>query len=37
MDENSFYPVKISLFAEDMILYFKDPKKLYPKTPRHHK
>jgi hypothetical protein len=24
--------VKISLFADDMILYFKDPK-----TPRHHK
>jgi uncharacterized protein YlbG (UPF0298 family) len=20
-----------------MILYLKDPKKLYPKTPRHHK
>jgi hypothetical protein len=29
--------VKISLFADDMILYIKDPKKLYPKTPRHHK
>jgi hypothetical protein len=28
--------VKISLFADDMILYFKDPKKLYPKTPIHH-
>jgi hypothetical protein len=29
--------VKISLFANDMILYLKDPEKLYPKTPRHHK
>jgi hypothetical protein len=29
--------VKISLFLDDMILYLKDPKKLYPKTPRHHK
>jgi hypothetical protein len=29
--------VKISLFADDMTLYLKDPKKLYPKTPRHHK
>jgi hypothetical protein len=29
--------VKISLFANDMILYLKDPKKLYPKTPRQHK
>jgi hypothetical protein len=28
---------KISLFADCMILYLKDPKKLYPKTPRHHK
>jgi hypothetical protein len=28
--------VKISLFAEDMILYLKDPKN-NPKTPRHHK
>jgi hypothetical protein len=26
--------VKISLFADDMILYLKDPKNLYP---RHHK
>jgi hypothetical protein len=29
--------VKISLFADDMILYLKDPKNLYTKTPRHHK
>jgi hypothetical protein len=29
--------VKISLFADNMILYLKDPKKLYPKSPRHHK
>jgi hypothetical protein len=29
--------VKISLFADDMILYVKDPKKLYPKNLRHHK
>jgi hypothetical protein len=28
--------VKISLFVDDMILYLKDPKKLYSKTPRHH-
>jgi hypothetical protein len=28
--------VKVSLFAEIMILYLKDPKN-YPKTPRHHK
>jgi hypothetical protein len=27
--------VKISLFANDMILHFKDPKN-YPKPPRHH-
>jgi retron-type reverse transcriptase len=29
--------VKISLFVDDMILYLKDPKKLYPKTLRYHK
>jgi hypothetical protein len=29
--------VKISLFADNMILYLKDPKKLYPKTLRYHK
>jgi hypothetical protein len=29
--------VKITLFADDMILDLKDPKKLCPKTPRHHK
>jgi hypothetical protein len=29
--------VKISLFADDMILCLKDQKKLYQKTPRHHK
>jgi hypothetical protein len=28
--------VKISLFADNIILYLKDL-KLYPKTPRHHK
>jgi hypothetical protein len=28
--------VKISLFADDTILYHKDPKN-YPKTLRHHK
>jgi hypothetical protein len=28
--------VKISLFADDMILYLEDPKKLYSKAPRHH-
>jgi hypothetical protein len=26
--------VKISLFADDMILYLKYAKKIYPKTPR---
>jgi hypothetical protein len=29
--------LKISLFADDMILYLIRPKKLYPKTPRHQK
>jgi hypothetical protein len=29
--------VKISLFADDMILYLKTQKRLYPKTPRYHK
>jgi hypothetical protein len=29
--------VKISLFADNMILDLKDPKKINPKTPRHHK
>jgi hypothetical protein len=29
--------VKISLFADYMVLYLKYPKKLYPKTPRYHK
>jgi hypothetical protein len=29
--------VKISLLANDMILYLKEPKRLYPKSPRHHK
>jgi hypothetical protein len=28
--------VKISLFADDMILYLKDPKKLYSEASRHH-
>jgi hypothetical protein len=28
--------VKAPLFADDMILYLKDPKN-YPKTPRDHK
>jgi hypothetical protein len=28
--------VKISLFAEDMILYLKDQKNFTQKTPRHH-
>jgi hypothetical protein len=28
--------VKISIFADDMMLYLKDSKKLYSKTPRHH-
>jgi hypothetical protein len=31
------YVVKLSLFTDDMILYFKhQKKKLHPKTPRHH-
>jgi hypothetical protein len=29
--------VNLSLFADDMVLYLKDPKKLHSKTPRHHK
>jgi hypothetical protein len=29
--------VRISLFADDMILYLKDPKHSTQKTPRHHK
>jgi hypothetical protein len=29
--------VKLSLFADDMILFLKDPKSLYQKFPRHHK
>jgi hypothetical protein len=29
--------VKLLLFADDIILYLKDPKKLHPKTLRHHK
>jgi hypothetical protein len=29
--------VKLSLFADDMILYIKDSKILHAKTPRHHK
>jgi hypothetical protein len=28
---------KISPFADDIVLYLKDPKKLLPKTSRHHK
>jgi hypothetical protein len=28
--------VKIFLFADDMMLYLKDPKKLYSKASRHH-
>jgi hypothetical protein len=28
--------IKIYLFADDMILFLKDTKKLYPKTLRHH-
>jgi hypothetical protein len=33
IDKETF---KISVFADDMILYLKDTKN-YPKTPRHHK
>jgi hypothetical protein len=29
--------VKISLFADDMLIYFKDPKNFYPQTLRHYK
>jgi hypothetical protein len=29
--------VKISLFADNMILYLKHPKTLYLRSPRHHK
>jgi hypothetical protein len=29
--------VIVSQFIDNMILYIKDPKKLYPKIPRHHK
>jgi hypothetical protein len=29
--------VKISLFADNMILYLKRPEKLHQKTSRHHK
>jgi hypothetical protein len=29
--------VKLSLFTDDIILYLKDPKKIHPKSPRHHK
>jgi hypothetical protein len=28
--------IKISLFAENMILYLNDPKKLYSEASRHH-
>jgi hypothetical protein len=28
--------VELSLVADDMILYLKDPKKLHPISPRHH-
>jgi hypothetical protein len=28
--------VKLSPFVDDMILYLKDSKKFYSKTPRHH-
>jgi hypothetical protein len=29
--------VKVSQFADDMILYLKETKKFHQKTPRHHK
>jgi hypothetical protein len=29
--------VKLSLFADGMIIYLKDPKTLHPKIPRLHK
>jgi hypothetical protein len=29
--------MQLSLFTSNMILCLKDPKKLYQKTPRHHK
>jgi hypothetical protein len=29
--------VKLCLFADDMILYLKDLKKIHQKIPRHHK
>jgi hypothetical protein len=29
--------VKLSLFVDDMVLYLRDPQKLYQKTARNHK